>query len=692
MDHLTATPSSKSKMLKFSATGVVNTLIDFGITNLLIFLVRPSSLVVLGLISVIACTCGMIFSYFSNRYWTFKSHLPSTSHREVVLFFLMASFSMLVNTSTFLFFFSYLGNAWTGSEFTLINASKLAGVVAGSLVGFFTYNFLVFRSPSVARFRETFDFYQHTTSHISFWNQALWIVTIALAARVAFLFFTTAVVGDAIQYSNIAVNLAGGHFEKIDRFWVSLFCYWEALFVLLGANQLQAAILSTLVPGVLMMIPVVWIARTYYGSNVAWLAGLFCALHPRLISYSTNGYAEMFYLGLQAAGIAFLIAACRTSALVLGRNASLAVLGWGLTFGAYTATRNEGLLFFLATLIVPFTSTFALPEQKPNNSWAAWFLSIKIALIGLVAFGIALGGYVMLSEATLGTPGIFQKTDMLAKQYSEQLDYEQAAKEVYGENGISRTESTEKKPFSEVVVTLLKRLPRNMLYFLQRIPGILLSPLFLFALVLPAFAARKYLWRDHIPLLLMGLFPLFFYPLIQLEPRYLFGMLIPVHIFGAAGLWAFYVYLRDQVKTPHAYTILLLLVGSILALNIVVTAWLGIHIERDYDAHRRLAAWVQDNVAPGEVLVGDGYGYISNTGFLAKHPYLARLWTDDPQRIIDFVQEHQAHWLIMYEPFIEKGNKQLLPILDSGLPGAKKLYETKDRQGKRYQIYYVEGS
>ena len=54
---------------------------------------------------------------------------------------------------------------------------------------------------------------------------------------------------------------------------------------------------------------------------------------------------------------------------------------------------------------------------------------------GVVAFGVVVGGYAAVSRATLGAPAVLQKAGNLGKQFSEQLDWEQAARETYGTDG-----------------------------------------------------------------------------------------------------------------------------------------------------------------------------------------------------------------------------------------------------------------
>jgi len=95
--------------------------------------------------------------------------------------------------------------------------------------------------------------------------------------------------------------------SKVDASWTNLFCYWEALFRMLGLGPARGAVVASFVPGILLALPVAWMARALFGSSVAWLAGLLTVAHPRLVEYSCNGYAETFYLFAFALGAAFLL-------------------------------------------------------------------------------------------------------------------------------------------------------------------------------------------------------------------------------------------------------------------------------------------------------------------------------------------------------------------------------------------------
>lgn len=514
---------------------------------------------------------------------------------------------------------------------------------------------------------------------LPFWHTAIVVVFLASCVRGLFLLLTTSIIGDALTYSNIAQGIAARRFDQIDTFWVSLFCFWQSLFYLVGFNQIQGTILSSFIPGSLILIPIVWMAKELYGKTVLWITALLCIFHPRLVSYSTNGFPELFYIFALACGIAFL------TKLILYPNKILASFGWGLSFGVYVAVRNEGLLLYMATLFIPLVKL--LDNRDGNKLHITWF--IKIYSLTFLGIALVLASYMALSEYTLHTTGLFQKSFNLFKQYSEQIDFETSAKEIYGKEGVLYGKGTYTTSYSVAIKTLSKRFSENIALSSKIIPTVLLSPIYFFILLLPFFSFKQGGIRgSRLPLLFLFFFPLLLYPLIQVEARFFFPILIPLNIFASYAFFVFFNYFSP--KRPSWNKIYYFILTLQVLLNIATLIWIGVRDERGNRIQLELANWVDKNVPPNDLIVGDGYGYITKTGFLSHRPILARIWTEDPKEIVEFMKKNNAHWLIIYEPFLEKGNKGLLSILDSGLPGMKKVFEIQDSDKKRYQIYHLD--
>ncbi len=667
--------STGAQFLRFSMVGAANTLVDVAVTNALVLLIRPQSGVTLMLISVAACALATLNSYALNRRWTFRHPTGEVPDRAVAKFFVVALLSMAVNTSTFLFFMKYLPDLLTLNALVTINLSKLAGVAAAFSVSFLGYRFGVFETDAVRRFRTSFRFPRPSAGSPA--AQMLVLLLAAAFVRAAYLLVTHAVYGDAASYGWVAGVLSRGDFTQADGFWTNLFSWWEAVLRKAGSGPVPAAVLASFIPGVLLVVPVVALARSLYGSPVAWLAGALCVAHPRFVEYSCNGYPETFYTLAFTSAIAFLTRVVR-------RGGRVPAAFSGVAFGAFTCVRNEGVLVFgLALILVaaarrrtipatPAAHTDPLPRTGPGGE----------ILCATAGYAVVIGGYVFLSMVTAGTPGLFQKNPNLAKQFSEQLDMREAARETYGARGLLYGPPRPGSSVGEHVVLLAKRLPRNLLYSLERLPGIMISPVPLFALMLPFFAGRPGVREG--PLLLMLVFPLVFNPLVQVEPRLMYPMLVPLQIFGAAGLAAFASYVQAGYDVRR---VLALAGGGVVLLTAGLAGWRAWDVERNYDFQEPLAQWMRVNIPADETVVGCGYGYVSTTGFLADHRTVPRIWTEDPRELAAFASGRCARWIIMYERFVRFANAELQPVFDSGIPGFVPVYQVVDHRGFRTCVF-----
>lgn len=643
---------------RFGLVGVANTAIDFIITNILVLAFSAGTTLALFIISLIACGTATLNSFFLNRMWTFRASKEPLSASLIFRYYSIAFFAIIINTSVFLFFYQYLSEHYALPKIWSINISKLFGVMAASTASFIGFKLGVFDRKGLRDFRERFQF--SSPADIGLMIPVLLVA--ACLVRLWFLTLTTAVVGDGGTYAEVARALSLGEFSSVDTFWISLFCYWEALLLLMGLPAVSAAILASFIPGVLLVVPIALLARMLYGNQVAWLAGWLSVVHPRLVEYSCNGYAEMLYLLALAIAVLYLVQA-------LSQTSDFRTLVVsGMAFGASIAVRNEAMIIvFLCMLGVGYI--FARQHGL--------FLFIRrILLPTMLGLVLILGSYVALCEYTLGVPGVLGKGNLLANRFSEQIDLHSAAQEIYGD---SKDNFSDESP----LWSRIRQTKSNVMYSLQRLPGVLITPTWLFAVLLPVLARpTPRIWKW--PLVVLLVFPLIFYPLTRVEPRYLFAIIIPVQIFGAAGVFAFCSYVSSRRNGMAIYPWVLAL---LLSFSVVVVTYRGIDIEGSYRVHRETASWIREHISEGAVLIGDGYGNITTTAFLAGHPSLPRLWTTRPEELLAFIRKHQGNWLILYESYTQKANPELLPLFDHGVPGMILRFQTLDSRGKRVQIY-----
>lgn len=142
---------------KFGLVGVVNTAVDFVILNLLS---RGSNLTsVLIRSNLISTTVAMIFSFFANRRWVFKSDKGSLL-KESLLFLGFTAFGLYVLQSGAIYI---LTTVWTApidfglkiahlihlgisDEFLVKNGAKAAATLVSMSWNYITYKRFVFHS------------------------------------------------------------------------------------------------------------------------------------------------------------------------------------------------------------------------------------------------------------------------------------------------------------------------------------------------------------------------------------------------------------------------------------------------------------------------------------------------------------------------------------------------------------------
>jgi putative flippase GtrA/4-amino-4-deoxy-L-arabinose transferase-like glycosyltransferase len=651
-----------SQLWKFGVVGVVNTGVDFLITNLLFWFFKPAGMFGLMLISIFAITAAAVNSYFLNKFWTFNKK-TSMKANEIYRFSIVTFLGMIVNTSIFLFASKYLSDMFAIEGFVNINAARLAGVAAAMGVTFLGYRFGVFETENVNKFRKSFSFSPDDSSPR--WSLLTALMLVAIFLRVLFLFIAPVTYGDAIHYNWNAYFLTHNAPEAVDWFWHSLFTYWEGLLFFAGASRYTALVLSSMIPGVLLIIPLYLVAKNLFGKQVALFAALASVFHPRLIEYSVNGYSESLV-------IFFILWSIWGMERILTRKKSivLAALVGGSASAFYFTVRNEALLIIILFLLILIID--GVRRKK-----------IEGVLFFLLAFSFILTPYIGLNYKISNTPPLFQKSTNLHKEFSEKLDLAESVKEVYSEKG----RGSVNRSSGEIFLILLKRYPRNLLYLGERLPGVLFSPIILFIPFLWLMTKRK---RDSLlvilPLWTVTLFPFCFYPLFQIEPRYLFFALPTLQILGVAGLIAFFSFILQNGKLKIFLKPLLFALTALAFLPFIfVVAW-NSESKRGY--HREIGEWIEKNIPDHRNIAGAGYGYCNTfwAGIPKKH---SSCWAETPEKLKRDTISHDCSLLIVNEEFLKKANKELLPVLDNGIPGMIKIKEFSFPRTGRIQLYIM---
>ena len=130
---------------KFGLIGVLNTLLDFGILNLLSYLTKVYSGPTLVLLNVFAFLAANVNSYFWNKSWTFSGRAKNAAS-EFGKFLLVSIIGFAIN-SLILWFLTTLMHPLGGLSPQLWeNAAKIVATVVYTIWNFIGYKLLVFKS------------------------------------------------------------------------------------------------------------------------------------------------------------------------------------------------------------------------------------------------------------------------------------------------------------------------------------------------------------------------------------------------------------------------------------------------------------------------------------------------------------------------------------------------------------------
>jgi putative flippase GtrA len=133
------------ELARFGIVGAVNTVLDFGLANLLYLGLGWPSLAAKTASVAVAATS----SYFMNRHWTFRHRARTGLRREYTLFFLLNGVGLLISDACILIVergFDKTGALW-------FNLAQVAGLALGMVFRFTTYKRWVFVSPERAAAR-----------------------------------------------------------------------------------------------------------------------------------------------------------------------------------------------------------------------------------------------------------------------------------------------------------------------------------------------------------------------------------------------------------------------------------------------------------------------------------------------------------------------------------------------------------
>jgi len=131
--------SKINRIWRFTLVGLLNTLVDFGLFNLLILLLASPSGAALLACNAAAFLAANLCSYFCNRSWTF-ARTTSASFKEYAAYFGISLIGLLLNSLAL-----WLLTGGVVEGFWQLNLAKVGATVVSMVWNFCGYRVLLSR-------------------------------------------------------------------------------------------------------------------------------------------------------------------------------------------------------------------------------------------------------------------------------------------------------------------------------------------------------------------------------------------------------------------------------------------------------------------------------------------------------------------------------------------------------------------
>jgi putative flippase GtrA len=127
------------QIVRFGLVGVLNTLVDFAVLNLLYHVVGLPLL----LSNTISVAVAIVNSFLWNRHWTFNAAGEAAWHKQALPFLLVSLIGLVINDAGIW----ALHAAFGGTSVLAINLQKIGASVVSLVWNFIGYRLLAFGRP-----------------------------------------------------------------------------------------------------------------------------------------------------------------------------------------------------------------------------------------------------------------------------------------------------------------------------------------------------------------------------------------------------------------------------------------------------------------------------------------------------------------------------------------------------------------
>ena len=129
---------------KFALVGVLNTVLDLGVLNLLILLSGIASGVFYSVFKGISFTIAVVNSYFWNKFWTFKKK-EGNPEKEFLQFLVVSLIGFGINVGVASMIVNLVGPQFSLSSKIWANVGAITATLCAMTWNFLGYKFIVFK-------------------------------------------------------------------------------------------------------------------------------------------------------------------------------------------------------------------------------------------------------------------------------------------------------------------------------------------------------------------------------------------------------------------------------------------------------------------------------------------------------------------------------------------------------------------
>ena len=375
--------AAKSKKTRFALVGVVNTIVDFAVLNILRSVFGVSLLPA----NIVSTTAAMLTSFSLNKKAVFRGS-DDGSHRQQFVQFIAVTLASIwfVQGGVIVLMHGLLSQVLPGDfnqVWIIDNVAKIIGIAAGFVWNYMWYSRVVFKKNGKAKdlWREA----KAKARRVLKFLERHWYIYLTLAAAISFTLALVVSVGQSVWFDEgyslmlierpvseiISLTSVDAHpplYYLMLKLWVSLF----------GTNELMIRASSALC-GAASIVVMALLLRDLFSKRIALIALPFITFAPFMLryDYEIRMYALVMLIGVVSTWL--LVKAWRTKQRL-----------WWLLYGVLVVagmyTLYMSAVFWLAHLAWLLYMTHQLPSKHAvlkyiyQPYWIVYAVSVLLFL------------------------------------------------------------------------------------------------------------------------------------------------------------------------------------------------------------------------------------------------------------------------------------------------------------------------